>query len=64
MFTGERIREQVIHLDVHPSLVMLLKGTQVEQERTESLNKLLFSQNFATGSLKYSTNPDLLIQLC
>lgn len=32
MFTGERIKDQIIHLDAHPSLVMLLKSTQVEQE--------------------------------
>lgn len=48
MFTGEGTKKKTIYLDVHPSLVMLLKSSQVEQEWTEStMNKTLFSRYLA-----------------
>lgn len=48
MFSEERIKEQIVHLSVHLSLLELLKSAQVEQELKENImNKNLFCGYFA-----------------
>lgn len=51
-FTAERTEEQMMYLDVDPSLVTLVKSAQAEQEWTESImNKTLFSSCFVSSSI-------------